>query len=87
MDVAISNSLFARNRASGYLAAGGGIRLQGRDVRCSLRESVAFSHNVADLDGGGMYLLDQASCDIESATFVGNEALNGGGAAIYVLVR
>ena len=87
LDVAISSTLFARNRARGYFGTGGGIRLQGRGIRCSLRESVLFSHNVANLDGGGMYLLDQASSDIKSATFVGNEALNGGGAAIYVLVR
>ena len=86
-DIAISSTLFARNRARGYFGTGGGIRLQGRGIRCSLRKSVLFSHNVANLDGGGMYLLDQASSDIKSATFVGNEALNGGGAAIYVLVR
>ena len=86
MNIEISNSVFGRNRASGYAASGGGICLQGRGVRCALTESVSFTMNSARLDGGAMHISDQASTTIHKATFVGNEAMNGGGAALFVLV-
>ena len=86
MNIAISNSVFGRNRASGYATSGGGICLQGRGVRCSLTESVSFTMNSARLNGGAMHISDQASTTIHNATFVGNEAMNGGGAALFVLV-
>ena len=84
-DIQISNSVFARNRASGYGASGGGICLQGRGIRCALTDS-SFTMNSARLDGGAMHVSDQASTTIRQATFVGNEAMNGGGAALFVLV-
>ena len=63
------------------------MRVQGKNVRCTMTESVSFTLNTADLDGGGMHISNQATANISGASFVGNEAFNGGGAALYILVR
>ena len=86
VDIEVSSSIFARNRASGYGASGGGMRLQGKGVRCTLSSSVTFALNSAQLDGGAMHISDQASTTIRHTTFVGNEAMVGGGAAVFILV-
>ena len=85
--VEIADVLFARNRATGYLGSGGAIRMLGRGVSCTLTDSVLFTLNTANLDGGGVHLSELISANISAASFIGNEALNGGGAALFVLVR
>ena len=87
LDIKISNTIFAENEAKGYLGSGGGMRVQGKSVRCTMIDSVSFTLNTADLDGGGIHISNQATADISDASFVGNEALNGGGAALFILVR
>ena len=86
LDIKISNTIFAQNEAKGYLGSGGGIRLQGKNVSCTITDSVSFTLNTADLDGGGMHISNQATADINGSSFVGNEASNGGGAALFILV-
>ena len=86
MKIDVSVSLFVRNQANGYTSSGGGIRINGSGVRCSITDSVVFALNTAEFDGGGMYISHQATVDISGASFVANEALNGGGAALFMLV-
>ena len=62
------------------------MRIQGRGIRCTLTDSVLFTLNSADFDGGAMHVSESSSTTIRQATFVGNEAMNGGGAALSVLV-
>ena len=51
-----------------------------------MQDLVSFTLNKAYLDGGGMYISSQTFANISDAYFVGNEALNGGGAALFILV-
>ena len=85
--IEVSNILFAQNEARGFLGSGGGMRIQGRGVSAAIYDSVSFALNKAHLDGGGMHISNEAFAYILNASFVGNEALNGGGAALYILVR
>ena len=63
------------------------MRIQGRGVNCRICDSVSFALNTADFNGGGMHISNQAFANISNASFVGNEAFNGGGGALYILVR
>ena len=63
------------------------MRIQGRGIRCTLTDSVLFTLNSANFDGGGIHISESSSTNISGASFVGNEAVNGGGAALFILVR
>ena len=86
MTIDVSDSLFVRNQATGYISSGGAIRIKGTGMRCSITDSVVFALNTAEFDGGGIYVSDQATVTINGASFIANEALNGGGAALFVMV-
>ena len=84
--IQIAATLFLRNVARNYLGSGGGLRVRGENVTCNVSDSTIFALNRAELDGGGMQVSDVDSLNIETTTFVGNEATSGGGAAMTIVV-
>eukprot|EP00210_Caulerpa_lentillifera_P003655 g3489.t1 len=85
LDVYISNTMFSKNVAKNHLGSGGAINLQGSRITCNMNGGVSFISNVAELDGGAIHVFEGLAVNISDAFFVGNEAQQGGGAALYAV--
>lgn len=55
-------------------------------MRCVLDNGVSFISNHAELDGGAVHISNVLSMIVREASFIGNEAHQGGAAALYVVV-
>lgn len=86
MDVEITYTLFSRNKASQYLGSGGGLRIEGESMNCTMSKSVAFSSNIAELNGGAVFASAGTRLRIIDASFVGNEVAAGSSAALFAVV-
>jgi len=82
----ISSSTFSRNLADNYIGAGGALRIEGTMLECNVVDGVYFVMNKAYFRGGAVYVGLETKVRIEDATFVANEAINGGAGAIFALV-
>eukprot|EP00210_Caulerpa_lentillifera_P003717 g3550.t1 len=85
LDIHISNTLFSQNVASNQLGSGGAIRLQGIGVHCVMDHGVSFTLNHAKFDGGAIHVTNVPLMILRHTSFIGNEVLNGGAAAMYVV--
>ena len=83
----IRSALFSGNFAHNYLGSGGGLRVGGVNVSCVVSDSTIFSLNRAELNGAGMHVSGVASLHVSRTVFIGNQAVNGGSAALSVQAR
>eukprot|EP00210_Caulerpa_lentillifera_P008407 g8019.t1 len=84
-EVLISNTIFSRNAARNQLGSGGAIRVHGLGVRCTIHRGTSFSSNHAEFDGGAIHVSNVPSMLIQDASFVGNDVLSGGAAALFLV--
>eukprot|EP00210_Caulerpa_lentillifera_P003725 g3558.t1 len=85
LDIQISNTIFSKNAATNQLGSGGAIRLDGSGIKCNIDRSVNFVSNVAELDGAAIHISDGPEVNISESSFIGNEAREGGGSALFIL--
>eukprot|EP00210_Caulerpa_lentillifera_P003723 g3556.t1 len=85
LDIQIYNTIFSKNSATSQLGSGGAIRLQGPRITCNIERGVSFISNVAELDGAAIHISDGPEVNISESSFVGNEAREGGGSALFIL--
>jgi len=86
LQIHISRTLFSKNAARNTLGSGGAIRLQGIGIHCVLEDGVSFTSNHAEFDGGAVHVSNVPSMIVRDTTFLGNEVIQGGAAALYVVV-